>query len=161
MKRRLSIQHCHIHWDKAARGMPWSGVRNALPRELPFRAPFDSDPGWYHRIDYRGRNRFEPEEAMREIAKTEGSRVPVTTRIDGDFLALRFDVGARTPYRPHLEGFIARLPFGQRLTYRINCKADGDHDRWYFEDVFHIGWAAESTLDLPLFRDIDERVLLY
>ena len=58
-------------------------------------------------------------------------------------------------------GWVARLPFGQRLTFRVNAKADGDHDRWYFEDVLHIGWAEEATLDLPLFREIDERVLLY
>lgn len=161
MTRRLAIQHVHLHWDKATRGMPGSAVRNALPRELPFRAPFESTAGWYHRINYSAREDFAPKEAWHDLDQIEKGRMPVSTRFDGDHLGLRFDVAARTPYRPHLEGWIARLPFGQRLTYRINSKADGDHDRWYFEDVFHIGWAATATLDLPQFREIDERVPLY
>ena len=53
------------------------------------------------------------------------------------------------------------LPFGQRVTLRCNSKSDGDHDRWYFEDVVHVGWADTATLDLPVFREIDERAPLY
>lgn len=161
MTHRLAIQHVHLHWDKATRGMPGSAVRNALPRELTFKAPFESEVGWYHRIDYSAWENFIPKTAWRDLGQIDKSRVPVSTRIDGDHLWLRFDVAARTPSRPHLEGWIARLPFGQRLTYRINFKADGDHDRWYFEDVFHIGWAETAMLDLPQFREIDERVPLY
>ena len=60
MRGQLAIQHVHIHWDKAARGMPWSGVRNALPRELPFDPPCAGERGWYQRIDYEARDRFVP-----------------------------------------------------------------------------------------------------
>ncbi|MFL9839473.1 hypothetical protein ABS767_00735 [Sphingomonas sp. ST-64] len=161
MKGRLAIQHFHLHWDKATRGMPGAAIRNALPRTLPLCAPFDSEPGWYHRIDYRAVDRFAPHEAMHEIARTEDWRIPVERRVDGDFLQLRFSVWNRAPHRPNLAGWIARLPFGQRLTFRSNAKSDGDHDRWYFEDVFHVGWSDTATLDLPLFRDIDERALLF
>lgn len=161
MKRRLAIQHFHLHWDKATRGMPGSAVRNALPRALPFRAPYESAAGWVHRIDYSAAENFVPKEAWHDLDTTDGWRVPVSTLIDGDHLKLRFDVQISQPARPHLTGWVARLPFGQRLTFRVNAKADGDHDRWYFEDVLHIGWAEQATLDLPLFREIDERVLLY
>lgn len=161
MKRRLAIQHIHLHWDKAGRGADWGAVRNALPRELPFRAPFDSAPGWFHRIEMLARNHYRQDEALNEIGKIEDWRVPISTRIDGDHLWIKICVSTRWPPRPHLDGWIARLPFGQRITIRVNSKSDGDHERWYFEDNLHIGWADEATLDLPQFREIDERVLLY
>lgn len=161
MNRRLAIQHVHLHWDKAGRGAYWGAVRNALPREFPFRAPFDSEPGWFHRIAMLARNDYRQDEALNAIAKIDSWRIPVTTRIDGDHLRIKIGVTTRWPLRPHLDGWIARLPFGQRITIRVNAKADGDHERWYFEDTLHIGWAEEATLDLPLFREIDERVLLY
>lgn len=162
MRGQLAIQHVHIHWDKATRGMPGAGVRNALPREVPFDPPRSSECGWYQRIDYRARDHFVPVTRYGELGETEDWRVPLATRLEGsDHLWLRFNVANRTPHRPHLDGWIVRLPFGQRVTLRCNSKSDGDHDRWYFEDVVHVGWADTATLDLPVFREIDERALLY
>lgn len=162
MRGQLAIQHVHIHWDKAARGMPWSGVRNALPREVPFDPPHASERGWCQRIDYRARDRFVPVTSYGALGEIEEWRVPLVTRMEGsDHLWLRFNVSNHTPYRPNLDQWIVRLPFGQRVTLRCNSKSDGDHDRWYFEDVVHVGWADTATLDLPVFREIDERALLY
>ncbi len=162
MKGQLAIQHVHIHWDKAARGMPWSGVRNALPRELPFDPPRDSERGWVQRIDYKGRTNFAPTTSYTALGEIDAALLPVATRMEGaDHLWLRFNVANQTPYRPNLDQWIVRLPFGQRVTLRSNAKSDGHHDRWYFEDVVHVGWADTATLDLPVFREIDERVLLY
>ncbi len=162
MRGQLAIQHVHIHWDKAARGMPWSGVRNALPRELPFDPPHDSERGWVHRIDYDGRTNFAPTTSYTALGEIDPALLPVATRMEGtDHLWLRFNVANQTPYRPNLDQWIVRLPFGQRMTLRSNAKSDGHHDRWYFEDVVHVGWADTATLNLPVFREIDERVLLY
>ena len=162
MRGCLAIQHVHIHWDKAARGMPWSGVRNALPRELPFDPPRASERGWYQRIEYQARASFVPVTSYGELGTIEDWRVPLATRMEGrDHLWMRFSVVNREPRRPNLDKWIVRLPFGQRVTLRSNSKSDGDHDRWYFEDVFHVGWADSATLDLPVFREIDERALLY
>jgi hypothetical protein len=161
LKRRLAIQHIRIHWGKSGRGAKWGTVRNAVPRERPFHAPFDSDPGWYHHITHDHGDSYAPVEAMHELGKIENWRVPVHTRIEDDRLGIRFNVAHRDPYRPHMVGWIARLPFGQRLTFMTNHKADGDHERWYWEEHFHVGWSDMATLDLPLFREIDERVLLY
>ncbi|WP_337846286.1 hypothetical protein [Sphingomonas sp.] len=162
MRGQLAIQHVHIHWDKATRGMPGSGIRNALPREVPFDPPRASDRGWLQRIEYRARDGFAPVTSYGELGEIEDWRVPLATRMEGDdHLWLRFNVANRAPHRPHLDGWIVRLPFGQRVTLRCNSKSDGDHDRWYFEDVVHVGWADTATLDLPVFREIDERALLY
>ncbi|MGV3457806.1 hypothetical protein [Sphingomonas sp.] len=162
MRGQLAIQHVHIHWDKAARGMPWSAVRNALPREVPFDPPHASARGWYQRIDHEGRTNFAPTTSYGELGVIEDWRVPLATRMEGsDHLWLRFNVANHAPYRPNLDQWIVRLPFGQRVTLRCNSKSDGDHDRWYFEDVVHVGWADTATLDLPVFREIDERALLY
>lgn len=162
MKGQLSIQHVHIHWDKAARGMPGSGIRNALPRELPFDPPHASEQGWYQRIDYRARDRFVPTITYRALGEIDVTLLPLATRMEGhDHLWLRFNVANSAPYRPNLDQWIVRLPFGQRVTLRCNSKSDGHHDRWYFEDVVHVGWAETATLDLPVFREIDERALLY
>ena len=98
---------------------------------------------------------------MHELGKIEDWRVPVKTRLDGEHLWVKFMVANREPYRPNINDWIARIPLGKRLIFRTNNKSDGDHDRWYFEDNFQLGFAATATLDLPLFREIDERVLLY
>lgn len=161
MKGRLAIQHVHLHWDKAGRGAEWGAVRNALPRELPFKAPAESERGWLHRVTFDARHRYRQDEAWHDLDAVEAWRVPVKTRLDGDHLWLKMAVSMRWPLRQHLEGWIARLPFGQRLSFRVNSKSDGDHERWYFEDHLHIGWAETCALDLPLFREIDERVILY
>lgn len=161
MRGVLAIQHVHLHWDKSGRGADAGTLRNALPRALPFQAPGASEAGWLHRISFDARTRYQQDEAWHDLVRMEGSSLPVATRIDGDHLRIKPLVWVGTPRRPHLNGWIARLPFGQRLSFRINSKADGDHDRWYVEDHLHIGWADRCTLDLPLFRDIDERVLLY
>lgn len=161
MRGQLAIQHVHIHWDKAARGMPWSGVRNALPREVPFDPPRESERGWYQRIDYQARTNFDPV-TYGAIGEIDDWRIPVATRMEGkDHLWMRFSVVNRAPRRPNLDDWIVRLPYGQRVTLRSNSKSDGDHDRWYFEDVIHVGWADTATLDMPVFREIDERALLY
>ncbi len=162
MRGQLAIQHVHIHWDKATRGMPGSGIRNALPRELPFDPPGERERGWYQRIDYQARDRFVPMISYSALGEIDAALLPLATRMEGsDYLWLRFNVANRAPHRPHLDGWIVRLPFGQRVTLRCNSKSDGDHDRWYFEDVVHVGWADTATLDLPVFREIDERALLY
>lgn len=98
---------------------------------------------------------------MHELGKIDDWRVPVKTRLEGDHLWVKFMVANREPHRPNINDWIARVPFGRRLIFRTNNKSDGDHDRWYFEDNFQVGFAATATLDLPLFREIDERVLLY
>ena len=142
--------------------MPGSGIRNGLPRELPFDPPHASERGWYQRIDYRARDRFVPTIRYNALGEIDATLLPLATRMEGhDHLWLRFNVANRAPYRPNLGQWIVRLPFGQRVTLRCNSKSDGDHDRWYFEDVVHVGWADTATLDLPVFREIDERALLY
>jgi hypothetical protein len=162
VRGQLAIQHVHIHWDKAARGMPWSAVRSALPRELPFDPPRESERGWVHRIDYAGRTNFSPTTSYTALGEIDAALLPLATRMEGsDHLWLRFNVANHTPYRPNLDQWIVRLPFGQRVTLRCNSKSDGDHARWYFEDVVHVGWGDTATLDLPVFREIDERALLY
>jgi hypothetical protein len=142
--------------------MPWSGVRNALPRELPFDPPCAGERGWYQRIDYEARDRFVPTTRYSALGEIDAALLPLATRMEGsDHLWLRFNVANHAPYRPNLDQWIVRLPFGQRVTLRCNSKSVGDHDRWYFEDVVHVGWAEAATLDLPVFREIDERALLY
>ncbi len=142
--------------------MPWSGVRNALPRELPFDPPRASERGWYQRIEYQARASFVPVTSYGELGEIEEWRVPLSVRMEGqDHLWMRFRVANRAPYRPNLDKWIVRLPYGQRVTLRSNSKSDGDHDRWYFENVIHVGWADTATLDLPVFREIDERALLF
>ncbi|MEG3181034.1 hypothetical protein [Sphingomonas sp. LT1P40] len=91
----------------------------------------------------------------------EDWRVPIQTRIDGDHLWIKPRVSSQKPRRLHLEDWIIRLPFGQHAIFHINGASDGRHQRRYEEHRIAIGFAETATLDLPLFREIDERVLLY
>lgn len=129
---------------------------------MPFDPPRESERGWYQRIDYRARANFDPVTSYGAIGEIDDWRIPIATRMEGkDHLWMRFNVVNRAPRRPNLDDWIVRLPYGHRVTLRSNSKSDGDHDRWYFEDVIHVGWADTATLDLPIFREIDERALLY
>ncbi|MBX3595616.1 hypothetical protein [Sphingomonas sp.] len=161
MNGRLAIQHLHLHWTKAGRGPESGTVRNALRRQFPYRAPFDSDPGWLHRIVARHQGGYVPTEAWHALRDLDPELVPVRTRMHDDRLDIRIVGQGASAYRAGTGGLLARLPFGRRLIVRTNWKWDGGTERLFYEDHYHVGWAAESTLDLPLFREIDARPLLY
>ena len=162
--RMIAVQHIAIHWTKWDRG-PAAGARfKAVPRQLPFAPPGDVVGDWVHHVRYDSQR--EPSYAMREAwsARRPVADDGVTIRTVGDVAEVHFAAGhvyQGKVHREHFTGLVARLPFGQRLVIRVNGASDGDHQRYYSEHTIHIGFADTATLDLPLFRDIDERVPLY
>lgn len=163
MEHRIAIQFTQIAWTKWARGAPAGTIRNALPREAPFRAPSDSPRGWLHRIEYNAlkSSDYQHREEWIDLATGDNWRMPVKTRLDGDHLWIMPRVYLQKPVRANLQSWMVRLPFGQRAIIRINTAVDGDHQRHYYEYHLTVGFADTATLDLPLFRELDERVPLY
>lgn len=157
----LAIQHVHLRWTKDDRGPEAGAVRNALRRAEAFRPPSASAAGWLQHIRYDAAEGYRRVETWQALSAIAAERLPVRTRIESDHLWIRLAVTGGQPRRPQLDGWIVRLPLGQRAVIRTNQKYDGDHQRLYEEHHVSVGFAATATLDLPLFREVDERVLLY
>ena len=160
----IALQHIGIYWTKWDRGPRAGALRKALPRTLPFVPPGDASANWVHNARYDSR-----EDSTYQLLESWGERLPK----DWDGVRVRPRDGVAEVYfdpeyvpqgklrREHFSGLIARLPFGQKLVIRINGVSDGDHQRYYSEHVFHIGFADIATLDLPTFREIDEMLPTY
>lgn len=158
---RIAIQHIRIGWTKHERGPEQGAARNAIPRDAPFRAPGASEKGWYQLLRYDAAEDYRRDERWDDLATVETWRLPVAWRLDGDHLWIGLKVFPLKRRWLQSNRWIVRLPFGQRCVIRLNDKWDGDHQRIYDENHIAVGFAAEASLDLPLFREIDERVLLY
>lgn len=158
----IALQHVSLFWTKWERGAQNGAIRNQIPRKWPFIPPGDPTLDWVHhrhlQTDRRGK--YQPREQW--IQRRAQSEDGIITRIRGDVCEVSF-AGAYQGklHRPHFHGLIAKLPFGQMVTIQVNGASDGDHQRYYFEDTFHVAFTETATLDLPLYRLIDERKLLY
>lgn len=165
MNGRLAIQLTQIAWTKWDRGAKPGAVRNALPREAPFHAPHDTERGWLHRIDYDAlqSSQYRHTDTLRDLADVDEWEMPVRTRFSEDHIWLRPHLYLQKPHRKaaQLDGWLVRLPFGHRAIIRANTAVDFRRQRNYYEYHLTVGWAETATLDLPLFREVDERVLLY
>lgn len=119
---------------------------------------------WVHLVRYDSRG-----DSTYQVRESWEQRMPegwdgVRVRPQRNVAEVHFDpqyVPQGKLRRDHFKGIVARLPFGRKLIIRINGVSDGDHQRLYSEHVLHIGFADTATLDLPLFREIDELVALY
>jgi hypothetical protein len=159
----IAFQHILIQWTKDDRGPEDGAVRKALPRSLPFAPPGDPGGDWQHRIVFRSDDHYIPHERWQpgRPERRDGiSVIPSPERADILFHR-RQGIHLQKPSRPGFEGLVARLPFGMRLVIRLNTASDGEHQRLYLEHTIHIGFADVATLDLPLHREMDERVDLY
>lgn len=165
MKRLVSVQHVMIRWSKDQRNPEGGARRKALPRTFPFAPPKPSDKGWIHRIVMDAGEDYVPRETWRELplkADLDG----IFVQPDDAFAEVFLTPGSehlhlQKPRRGHLSGLIARLPFDMRLLVRVNTAWDGHIQRHYDDHVIQIGYSDRATLDLPLFREIDERADLY
>ena len=157
----IAIQHLQLSYWKKDRGAEAGAMRNALPRIHPFSPPERTGPGWYHSIMRQSHESYRVHESYWDLATVDRRRLPIALRADGDFLEIRVVQHGGKIKRPQLDKPIARLPFGQRVAIHFNNAHDGDHQRSYSEQAIHVGWAGEASLDLPLFREIDLRELLY
>ena len=158
MNRLVLIQHVWIRWSKYDRGPGPGARRKALPREFPFEPPGESHLGWSHLVYMNSDEDYFPRHRWDEA--TRPTQTQVRVRKQGDFAEIRAHIATRQPRRV-MEGTICRLPFGQRMILRINERWDYRLQRGYDEHNYIIGYADTATLDLPLFREIDERELLY
>jgi hypothetical protein len=159
----IAFQHILIQWTKDDRNPLDGAARKALPRALPFLPPGDPAGDWRHWIEYRSRDDYVAHERWLtgRPEKRDGIvAIPASNNAD-IFFYPRQGIHLQKPLRPRLAGLIARLPFGKRLIVRLNTASDGDHQRLYYEHIVHFGFADIATLDLPLHREIDERVVLY
>lgn len=164
MNRLILIQHIGIWWGKEDRGAQAGAARNALPRRFAFAPPGPGGRGWIHSIRMDARDAYAPGDKWCEFSAANSGGIRVEPA--GAFAEVSIGGGGvplhvQKPKRPNLNGLIARLPFGQRLVLRVNTAIDGHHQRWYADHTVHIGFAEAATLDLPLFREIDERADLY
>ncbi len=160
-KHRIAIQHIAIHWSKEDRGPEAGAVRNALPREVPFQPPADCETGWLQSIVFDAQHGYDRHERWEQLDQVMDWMIPVRTRIKNGHLWIKLNLHLGQPDRPNLADWIVRLPFGQRAAIHVNGKHDARRQRIYREHRLAIGFAETATLDLPLFREIDERVLLY
>ncbi len=170
MKLQLAIQHIEIVWGKESRGTHRTGadratMRNALPRTAPFDPPGEAADGWFQHIKRVSWDEdFTPREQWQRIEDADRARLPIRWKQEGDFVQIGLrNLRLQKPDRPHLRSqFFAKLPIGQRLILHVNAAYDwGGYPRDYFEHVLSVGVAPVATLDLPLFRAIDERALLF
>lgn len=163
----VSVQLIKIHWDKTQRGPHFGAIRKALPRLVPFEPPRQGSPELWHSVTFDGR--FGYKHSSNWFSKTRvgesGWRnpYPISAKQEGGFL--RVGLG-RDLYlgkmREKLVGrTLARIPFGKRVAIHFNDAHDGHHQRLYYEYAINVGFAEKLTLDLPLFREIDMRRLLY
>lgn len=161
MSHCLAIQHVLIRWTKDDRGAQPGAVRNALPRQAPFAPPGPDGGGWLQSIVFDAGDGYRRAEHWEPLTGQAAPHNPVQTRLDGEHLWIRPVTVRGKPERAHLSGWIVRLPFGSRAELRFNQAFDGHHQRLYEEHAITVGFGASASLDLPLFRAIDERVLLY
>lgn len=160
-KHRVAIQHIALRWGKLERGAAQGALRNALPREAPFHPPSDNGEGWLQSIAFDAEGgTYRRSERWLELDRAKGL-LPVRMRIEDGHLWIRLDLYIGQPVRPNLCDWIIRLPLGQRGIIHVNGKHDGHHQRSYHEHTVTVGFGETATLDIPLFREIDERVLLY
>lgn len=157
----IAFQHVSIFWTKWDRGAEPGARRNALPRQHPFRPPGDPAADWVHHVSYRAIRNPAYDLTEQWAQRLAGREDGLILRPGRDFTEVSAVGGGSGKLRTSLNGLIARVPFGQRLIVRTNGVSDGDHQRYYWEDTYHVGVAETATLDLPLFREIDARVLLY
>jgi hypothetical protein len=165
-RRTIAIQLVEVHWSKDERGPEHGRRRKALPDAYPFTPPGDERTDWFHRVsheaqsDYRAKTTWtdmsDPDERERVIS-------PIKARMDGNHLEIA--LGEMLQYGKLAanarRGILARLPFRKRVIIRLNNVFDGDCQRLYSEHVVHVGFAERVTLDLPLFREVDLRRILY
>ena len=158
----IALQHIQLFWTKWERGAEDGAIRNRIPRKMPFVPPGDPKLDWVHHLHLRtdSEGKYRPREHWLQRLPT--SEDGIVVRMRGNICEVSFAGALQGKlHRPHFHGLIAKLPFGQLLTIKINGASDGDHQRFYFEDTFHVAYADTATLDLPLYRLIDERKLLY
>lgn len=158
---RVAIQWVRMRYDKHDRGADAGALRHGVPREYPFIPPGDSARGWLHEVRVASDDGYAHRADWLDLTGCDARSLPVAVQQDGETAAIRVVQHGGKIVRREFDGEVARLPFGRRLTIRHNNAYDGDHQRIYVEDALHIGWAAEATLDLPTFRMIDLRQLLY
>lgn len=165
MSGRLAIQLVRIAWTKWDRGARPGAIRNRIPRHAPFAPPHDSARGWLHRIDHDAlaSPHYRRTERMCDLADLADWELPVQSRFSEGHVWLRPRFYIQKPNRKaaQLGNWLVRLPFGQRAIIRANTAVDFRRQRNYYEYSLTVGFADTATLDLPLFRDMDERVLLY
>jgi hypothetical protein len=162
---RPALQHLELRWGKEARGTDSgnrAAERNAVPRSFAFSPPGAREQGWFQHVLFESGAHFVPVERWFQLGETAPEMLPLRWRRDGDhhWIGCR-NLFLQKPSRPNLEGWFARLPIGQRLIFRVNTAIDWENSRDYREHHLIIGWSDDGSIDLPTFRDIDERALLY
>lgn len=160
----MLIQHVEVRWTKYDRGPEQGAIRNALRLDFGCKPPGESAAGWLQHIRLDAPN-YAPREYWKPFPldpERDGIRVLPQREFASVFLETRAnDLYLQKPDRAHLSGLIAKLPFGQQLVIRVNAAIDGDHQRMYADHLIRIAYADAPSFDLPLFREIDERVSLY
>jgi len=162
---KVALQHLEIIWSKESRGTHdghRAAERNAVPRSFAFTPPGESEQGWLQKVGFDSDEAFTPRELWSRIEDADPEFLPLRWRRDGDhhWIGIK-NLFLQKPSRPNLQGWFAKLPIGKRLIFRVNTAIDWENVREYREHHIIIGWSEEATLDLPLFREIDERELLY
>jgi hypothetical protein len=162
---KITLQHIDIRWSKESRGTHdghRAAERNAVPREAGFMPPGESERGWFQQVKIDSDAAFAPVERWTRIEQLDLVYSPLQWRRDGEhyWIGLK-NLFLQKPSRPNLQGWFAKLPIGQRLIFRVNTVIDWKNVREYREHHLIIGVAEAVTLDLPLFREIDECALLY
>jgi len=165
--RGISVQLIKIHWDKTHRGSQQGAIRKALPRLLPFAPPPKSSQNLWQSVTFDARSGYKRNTAWHSKPKVPGADwrnpYPVSAKQEGDFLRLGLgrDLYLGKMQKKIAGRTLARLPFGKRVAIHFNDVHDGNHQRWYFDYSLNVGFAQTPTLDLPLFREVDLRRLLY
>ena len=157
----ISIQSIDIRFDKTHRGPRHGALRKALPRAHAFAPPAVSPTGWWHAVTCRAEANYAAQSEYHDLAAMPRVRWPVSLKFEDDACLITLN---RSPGKISVSRrgrSLARLPFGQRLKIVFNDVHDGDHQRLYVEQTLRIAIAEHATLDLPLFREIDLRKLLY
>lgn len=161
----ILVQRVLIRWTQADRGAAAGTIRNALPRQFPAHPPSRPAAGWLQQIEMAAAEKYALRESWQALEPgrwTDG----LVVRLREDRLDVTIDPHAaiaclQKPSRPNLAGTIALLPHGQRLVVRLNGAMDWRGPRTYLDYTLHVAFADSATFDLPLFREIDERVVLY
>lgn len=162
---RPAIQHVQLIWSKESRGTHdghRAAERNAVPREFGFAPPGEAEQGWLQKVTLESGDRFTPRESWTRIEAMDAAYLPLRWRREDDYhwIGLK-NLFLQKPKRPNLQQWFARLPIGKRLILRVNTAIDWEGVREYREHHLIIGWSEAGTLDLPLFREIDELELMY
>jgi len=166
-KSVVSVQLIKIQWDKTHRGPKHGAIRKALPRFMPFDPPPHPPEDRWHQVVFNALDGYKEHESWRSKRKGIGNErrnaYPASVKPEGEFLRVGLGRDLHLgKMRKRLVGrTFARLPFGKRVAIHFNDAHDGYHQRLYSEYALHVGYADRPTLDLPLFREIDLRRLLY